>query len=148
MIVDDMNNISSYLSVSKRMTQALNFIQNNDLLKLSPGKHEIDGANLYAIVISEHGHKKDEVKLEIHKRYLDIQIVLNGNELMGWKPTVMCKSPVSEYNSEKDIQFFYDPIDVWLSVSAGWFAIFLPQDAHAPMVSPSTVHKVIVKVLL
>lgn len=148
MIVDDIHNIASYTFIGKMMTLAVNFIQNNDLRKWDTGKHEIDGTNLYAIVINEQGLKKENVKLEVHKRYADIQIVLDGSEQMGWKPVMMCKSPVSEYNSEKDIQFFYDPIDSWLQVPQGWFAIFLPSDAHAPMVSEGKIHKVVIKLLL
>lgn len=148
MIVDEIRNIATYTSIGKMMNLAVNFIQNNDLRKLNIGKHEINGTDLYAIVINEQGRKKEDVKLEIHRRYADIQIVLDDGEQMGWKPVMMCKSPVGEYNSDKDIQFFYDPIDVWLPVPQGWFAIFLPSDAHAPMVSDGKIYKVVIKFLL
>jgi len=47
-------------------------------------------------------------KLEAHRRYIDIQLVLDGTDEMGWKPLSDCHDPVSDYSTERDIRFFND----------------------------------------
>jgi len=53
---------------------------------------------------------------------------------------------LSPHNSEKDAALFNDEPLIWCAVPSGAFAMFFPEDAHAPMVSDGEVHKLIVKV--
>ena len=66
---------------------------------------------------------------------------------MGWKPGSSCNQPAKDYDQNSDIQFFADKPDAWLPVESGTFAIFFPEDAHMPLISPGQIHKVVVKVL-
>jgi beta-galactosidase beta subunit len=52
----------------------------------------------------------------------------------------------SSYDAEKDIVFFDDAPETWFRVPAGSFAVFFPEDAHAPLAGEGEVRKVIVKV--
>jgi len=85
-------------------------------------------------------------KLEAHRKYIDIQLVLEGDETMGWKPLADCLNPVSEHSMEKDIRFFHDAPASWIAVPPDHFCIFFPEDAHAPLVGKGQVRKVIFKV--
>jgi beta-galactosidase beta subunit len=67
---------------------------------------------------------------------------------MGWKPKSFCKHPFGEYDKKTDEQIFTDEPDAWLSTKSGAFAIFFPEDAHMPLISPGQLHKVIVKVAI
>jgi YhcH/YjgK/YiaL family protein len=83
--------------------------------------------------------------LECHRRYIDIQYVLEGIDEMGWKARTDCHAPVSEYSDERDIQFFHDTPTTWIATPPHSFCIFFPEDAHAPLVSETLVRKVIFK---
>ena len=122
------------------------FLRRADLGQLPPGRHEIDGVRVYAVVIRGQGRGKDRVKLEVHHRYIDIQYSVMNPDLIGWKPTGDCRNPEQPFNEEKDVQFFLDAPDSWITAPAGCFGIFFPEDAHAPQAAEGAIHKVVVKV--
>ena len=86
--------------------------------------------------------------LESHRRYLDIQFVVSGEDCIGWLPVAACSRVSQAYNSETDLQFFFDRPGTWIDLAAGSFAVFFPQDAHAPLATSGSIHKVIIKVAL
>mgnify|MGYP001536388235 FL=1 len=89
---------------------------------------------------------KEEAKLETHNEFIDIQIPLSGTEIMGYTAAKDCVPTNAPYNVEKDITFFEGLAETYVAVKPGMFAIFFPQDGHAPGVTPDGVKKVIVKV--
>jgi len=146
MILDHLENSALYLPLNPLFAKAFAFLSRPDLQDLSPGKYEIDGERLFAIVVDEPGRERSAAVLEIHERYVDIQYVVGGTDEMGWKPLALCTDPAGDYDREKDARFFNDRPDIWLPVRAGSFAVFFPQDAHTAMVSAENIRKVIVKV--
>jgi biofilm protein TabA len=147
MILDVLDNAHDYcLAMNERFAKAFEFLLRPDLKDLAVGKYEIEGERVYAIVSKDTGRSKRDARLETHENYIDIQLILAGTDEMGWKPKSMCKQPSGEYDQENDVQFFADKPDVWLSTQCGVFAIFFPEDAHAPSISSGTLHKVVVKV--
>ena len=56
------------------------------------------------------GVKKEDAKAEAHNNYIDIQVCPTGKEELGWKPRNKAITPKEEYNAEKDVTFFKDPI--------------------------------------
>jgi len=146
MILDHLENSALYLPLNPLFAQAFAFLARPELKDLSPGKYELDGERLFAIVVDEPGRERSASILEIHERYVDIQYVAGGTDEMGWKPRSRCAEPAGAYDPQKDAQFFGDRPDLWLPVPAGSFAIFFPQDAHTAMVSAGKIRKVIVKV--
>ena len=58
----------------------------------------------------------------------------------------MCIRDRDAYDAEKDLEFFYDRPESWVRVPQGSFAVFLPQDIHAPLATTQYVHKAVVKV--
>ena len=92
------------------------------------------------------GRKTENAELEAHRKYIDIQVCLQGVDNIGWKPYEDCKTVSKEYCSENDIEFFKDDKDAYCSIRNGQFAIFFPEDAHAPVIADERLHKVIVKV--
>ena len=92
------------------------------------------------------GRGAEQALLEFHRRYIDIQFVVAGIDLIGWLPTPSCQRVSTPYDEAKDVGFFYDRPATWLSVAAGQFALFFPEDAHAPLAGQGAVHKAVVKV--
>jgi biofilm protein TabA len=146
MILDVLENAHRYLTLNKGFAKAFEFLLRPDLKELPMGKYEIDGDRLYATVSKDSGRKKEDALLETHEKYIDIQLVLAGTDDMGWKPKSSCKQPASEYDQKRDMQFFADEPEAWLSTESGSFAIFFPEDAHMPLISSGQLHKVVVKV--
>ena len=146
MIIDALPNIPRYLGLNEGFPKAVEFLTRADLKELQPDTYEIDGDRVYAMISKEAGRNKEDTPLEIHEKYIDIQMILDGTDEMGWKSTSSCKRPAGEFDRESDIQFFNDDPDVWLPVTPGLFVIFFPEDAHMPMISEGQIHKVVVKV--
>ena len=148
MILDTLANADRYAALHPLFPRAFEFILNANLLVLTPGIHPIVGDDLFAIVERAPGRSRKEAQLECHRKYIDIQLVLEGVDEMGWKPLHDCREPVADYSAEKDIQFFYDTPASWISTPPNAFCIFFPEDAHAPLVSDGNIRKVIFKVMV
>lgn len=146
MILSTLSQAERYATLHPLFPRAFDYIRNTDLRALKPGRYAIDGENLFIIVEQVDGRTREAAKLECHRRYIDIQLVLEGVDEMGWKPLAACRQPVSDFNAEKDIQFFHDAPASWISTPPDHFCIFFPDDAHAPLVSTRKIHKVIFKI--
>jgi YhcH/YjgK/YiaL family protein len=146
MILDNLENAHLYRSLNPGFAEAFEFLARPDLKDLPAGTCPIDGKRVYAMIAKGAGRRRDEGRLEIHERYIDIQVVLSGTDEMGWKPRSACRVAAGAYDAAKDMQLFTDPPEAWVAVQPGRFAIFFPADAHLPMVSPGELHKVVIKV--
>jgi YhcH/YjgK/YiaL family protein len=113
---------------------------------LADGRHEIDGERLFAIVAKSAGRGRVGAKLEVHRRYIDIQYCAAGHDVIGWRPLTDCREPEEPFDESRDIQFFADGPVAWLDLPSGMFAIFYPEDAHAPLGGEGEVSKIVVKV--
>jgi len=148
MIFDILENAHKYFAINQGFEKAFNFLTRTDLKELPLDKYEIDGDRVYAIVSKDYGRKKEEALLETHEKYIDIQLVLEGTDNMGWKPKTSCIKASGEYNRETDAQFFADDPDSWITTKSGAFVIFFPEDAHMPLISSGQLHKVVAKVAI
>ena len=146
MILSSLINGNRYAALHPLFPRAFEFIRNTNLLSLEPGIYRIIGDELFAIVESLPGRTREEAQLECHRKYIDIQLVLEGTDEMGWKALGDCHHPVSDYSAEKDIQFFHDAPATWITTPPDHFCIFFPEDAHAPLVSTGNIRKVIFKI--
>ncbi len=146
MIFSILSQSDRYAALHPLFPRAFEYIRNTDLLSLAPGIYPIAGDDLFAIVEHVPGRARAEAKLECHRRYIDIQLVLEGVDEMGWKPLADCREPVGDYSAEKDIRFFHDAPASWIAVPPGAFCIFFPEDAHAPLVATGSIRKVIFKI--
>ena len=146
MILDFLPNLQNYSSLHSDFKLVSDFLINDNLYSLPEGKHELRDDKVFVVIDKCHGRKKEDAKLEAHRKYIDIQLVLAGTEIMGWKPTATCKEVYTKYNSEKDIMFFGETPDSWITVKENMFAIFFPEDAHLPLVSEGIIHKAIAKI--
>ena len=147
MIIDTLENAHRYVALNPGFAGAMAFLARPDLKALPEGTYAIDGERVYATISREQGREKGEAPLEVHEKYIDIQLVLDGTDTMGWKPRAWCKEPTGDFDRAADIQFFAGEAAAWVPVESGAFAVFFPDDAHIPLVSPGRIHKVVVKVL-
>lgn len=146
MIFSTLSQSGRYAPLHSLFPRAFEYIRNTDLKSLAPGSYPIVGDDLFAIVEHVPGRTRAEAKLECHRRYIDIQLVLEGVDEMGWKALEDCHQPVNDYNAAQDIQFFHDTPASWVATPPGAFCIFFPEDAHAPLVATGNIRKVIFKI--
>ncbi|MEY8708534.1 YhcH/YjgK/YiaL family protein [Bacteroides faecichinchillae] len=146
MVIDTLDNLEKYTSLNPLFAEAIEFLKSHDLQAMEIGKTELKGKDLFVNITQTQPKTKEEVKLETHREYIDIQIPLSGTEVMGYTAAKDCIPANAPYNAEKDITFFEGVADIYLAVKPGMFTIFFPQDGHAPGISPEGVKKVIVKV--
>lgn len=146
MILDTLARADRYCALHPLFARAFAFLRSADLQALAPGRHEVQGERLFAIVEACAGRTRAEAKLECHRRYIDIQLVLQGIDEMGWKPVAACLDPATDYDAARDIRFFNDAPSSWIATPPGAFCLFFPDDAHAPLVSAGTIRKVVVKI--
>jgi len=124
----------------------LTFLQRASIVSLPDGKHEIDGQRLFAIVAHDQGRGREGAILEYHRKYIDIQYVVSGSECIGWQSLESCQQPKQAYLSDTDCGLYADRPPSWFELPPQSVAIFFPEDAHAPLASNGSVHKVVVKV--
>ena len=146
MILSTLANANRYAALHPLFPLVFEYIRNTDLNALAPGIHPIIDKQLFVIVEIANGRTRAQAKLECHRKYIDIQLVLEGVDEMGWKPLADCHQPLDEYSEERDIRFFNDTADSWISTPVNTFCIFFPDDAHAPLVSSGKIRKVIFKI--
>ena len=148
MILDTLDNYHLYQSINERIAKGFEFLHNTDLEAIPSGKHDIDGDSIFALVQEYQTKPLAECKLESHKKYIDIQYVIRGEEFMG--VTNKNNQKILEVNEDKDYTF-YEGSTSLVRVSKGMFTIFFPNDLHQPCVQPefiSEVKKVVIKVLI
>ena len=144
MIIDKLENIGMYASVNPLFAQAIEFLKSTDLNTHELGKVVLKEGELFVNFAAARPKTKDDAKIETHNNFIDIQIPLTGTELMGYMPRTDLAE--AEYNAEKDVTFYPGHATDYLTVKPGMFAIFFPEDAHAPGVTEVELKKVIVKV--
>jgi biofilm protein TabA len=147
MIIDTIQNASKYFSVHPLFEKAFEYIRQTDLANAADGKSGIaDG--LKAIISNAPGKTTETslAKFECHDKNIDIQLCIKGVETIGWKPREKCITANGDYNDEKDVRFFSDAPDMYFQLTDGQFAIFFPEDVHAPMIGEGDIKKLVIKV--
>ncbi len=145
MVIDTLDNLAKYEGLNPLFKDVVDFLKKNDLNSLEAGKHQIKGSDLFVNITTAKGRTPDEAVLETHVKMIDIQIPLDGEETFGYTP--LCRLPETPYNAEKDITKYEGMAESFIDCQPGMFAMFFPQDGHAPCISMSPeIKKAIFKV--
>ncbi len=145
MILDTLRNAAKYIGLKSSLSDAFGFLDQPGLADLEDGQYEIADHRIYAIVGHEQGRRVEDAQLEGHRKYIDVQYVISGDESMGWSPREGLKNSV-DYDAEKDLEFFEGTPESIVRVPPDSFVIFMPTDAHLPLIGNGPIHKVVVKV--
>lgn len=147
MIIDTINNASKYFSLHPLFEKAFAFIGQTDLVNAADGKSDIV-EGLKAIFSNKAGMTAEAsvAKFECHNQHIDIQLCISGVETIGWKPREKCSVENGGYNPEKDVQLYHEQPDMYFQLTNGQFAIFFPEDVHAPMIGEGEIRKLVIKV--
>lgn len=147
MIFDHLNNITTYKGLSPDLYEGLKYLQQVSS-DIAVGTYQIN-PRVKAMVSEYETKVKNEVGYEAHRKNIDIQYLLKGEERVAYLPVEKLKETVP-YSEEKDAAFFTASVQpIEMTLGGGYFAIFFPQDGHMPQLSvdePKMVKKVVVKV--
>jgi biofilm protein TabA len=146
MILDTLARSRRYIGLHPAFSRAFDLLAHGDWSAREPGRHAIDGDRMYISIDHREGRGREGARLEAHRRYLDIQFTIDGLEEIGWMPLDECRHAAGAFDPSKDIQLFSDPPRTWVAVPRGHFAIFFPEDAHAPLAGRGLLKKAIVKI--
>lgn len=159
MIVDQLSNVDSpfyagllrshggSFKLAERLTLGLSFLQDTDVLALGPSRIELDGDKVFAMIQHYDTKPRSQGFWEAHRKYIDIQYVAAGEELMGYANIVHLDA--GDYDAAKDFMLLQGE-GSFIHMYPGTFIILGPQDAHMPQIAvddkPQPVKKVVVKV--
>ena len=146
MIKDKLENAQIYYGISERLKEGFIWLKSQNLKTIEPNKYQLSN-DLYANV--QQYLTKDNAKYEAHRKYIDIQYMITGNEEVGYCSKDDCCS-YTEYNSESDLEFLEcNNNENRQILNEGEFMVFFPNDAHKPSIkngNNAVVKKVVVKV--
>ncbi len=145
MIFDTLENINNYKGLGRVYT-ALQFLADTDFSEMPLGRYELEGDDIFYMVQS---YETDPYKTvsEAHKKYIDIQFMVDGEEIVGVAPFSAEKTG-TEAKPENDV-WFYECHTEPLTLFKNSFMVLYPNDLHCPGVAvdnPLTCRKVVVKV--
>ncbi|QEC65939.1 DUF386 domain-containing protein [Panacibacter ginsenosidivorans] len=150
MIIDRLDNAHHYSLMHSGIAKAFEWLQMTDLHTIDAGKYFIDAENIFAIVQEYETLDATNEQMEAHKKYIDVQYMINGEELVGL--ALLSNQAISKpYEEETDFLQVADAPSFFATLSAGNFMIFYPTDLHMPCIkinTPAMVKKVVVKVAL
>jgi len=150
MIVADLNNIDHQVLMTPSLRKAFDFLRGRNLRALPDGRVDIDGDTVFALVQRYETVRTEAPKFEYHRKYIDVQFIAKGEEVIGWAITETMKL-TEAYDEKRDIGFGTVKKGKWTPVllRAGQTAVLWPEDAHAPKLAvgePLPVMKIVIKV--
>lgn len=145
MIICPWKDISRYEAVIPGLQEAVEAINSHD--PQVPGTYPLPNGRFMVGVHKSHG--VEGAKAEAHRKFLDIQYVVTGQDVVGWAP-LSSLTPAGEFNAEGDIGFYNGPVEL-IRVPAGYCYVVFPEDAHMPdchIDEPNDFLKIVVKLAL
>jgi YhcH/YjgK/YiaL family protein len=145
MIIDRIENAALYYSIHPKFKLAFERAIRMNAEAAPAGRHELD-ENMYALVQEYNTKLKEEGKWEAHRRYIDLQYVVQGAEGMGYANIHHLQQ--GEYDASKDFLPLFGEGDQ-VKLKSGCFVLLFPEDAHMPgmaIENPEPAKKVVIKI--
>ncbi len=146
MILSNLKNRKELESLHPLFPVLFDYIEAHDILSAPQGIIEIQGRDLFLNNYSPEPATCDTAPLEVHQKYIDIQVLLEGSETMGWTPAEEITEWRGEYDEQKDVRFSDQRPQTFFTIKPGQLAIFYPEDGHAPGISDGPIRKFIAKI--
>jgi biofilm protein TabA len=145
-ILDSISRLQHYRNRHPALALAGEFLARKDLHILGEGRHEIEGGALFALVSRCGGRGREKARMEAHRKHIDVQYCLSGEDEIGVRPLAECRTITTAYDEEKDIIFFGETAREWVRIGHDRCAVFFPGDAHAPLAGSGPCWKIVLKI--
>lgn len=149
MVFDSIANAHRYYNLLPGIKDVFDYVENHMKNPVENGRYDVS-ENVYVMVKRYPTEPADKLRYETHKKWVDVQVMINGTEYMGWRSVNPAEWP-DPYDPETDASFHPDMTGTDLKVEGGMFVIFFPEDAHKPgyyIHEPEDVEKLVFKVKL
>ena len=148
MILCSIHEFRRYLGQNSRFARLANAMEPARLSTLEKGRRDIAGEELF-VIASPDAVTRETAMLEAHRKYIDVHVLLEGTESMGWAPLGTLSVEDKPFDVENDFVCFRDPYKCTFALEPRTIAVFFPEDAHAPLLGNGhRVHKCVFKVLV
>ncbi len=150
MIYDKIENLSVYFDENSKFGKVEPALKEFLKAPFDSGKIEIDGDNMWCNVAKYNIEANTPVKYEAHREYADVQVMVDGEENIGWANFSEC-TVTEDFKEGSDIAFANAPNGQLFALRKGYFMVFFPEDAHAPCRKSENAdfaHKLVFKVKL
>lgn len=135
-------------SLHPLLPELFRYVRTHDLLHMPCGRIELDGDRLFINNSNPQCLTAEEQVLEVHRRYLDVHILLEGEETIGWSPLAELKVEQQAYDAEADCALYADRPSTYVTLHPGQWLMAWPEDAHAPIIGQGKIRKLIAKLRL
>ena len=140
------NETRRWAAADARFGKMLDYLKTHSLDTLAEGRHEIDGEEIFLMIVTGEMRPASEGVLEAHDRYFDVQIPLLQPERFGLASRTRCRAPRGTVDTAADILFFDDSPRRYADVGPGELIVFTPETAHAPMIGSGEQRKAVFKI--
>jgi len=148
MVFANIKDFGRYESLNKHFKTLIEYLGKHDLLSEELGKIVIDGDDVFVNNIKVNGVSADTQVLEMHKKYIDVHILLEGKETIGIKALNKIAAFSKEYDPSGDYMLSEEKPDSYVEMTPGDIIICFPEDAHAPAIGEGEIRKAIAKVII
>ena len=146
MVLANINDFNGYVSLNPYFKALAGYLESHNLIEEELGRIVIDGDNLFINNVKTEGIPAEKQVLEMHKRYIDVHILLEGSETIGIKATRKVASFSKGYDEPGDYMLSEEMADCYVEMHPGDMMVCFPEDAHAPAIGNGPIRKAIAKV--
>lgn len=148
MIISNLQNSERIESLHPLFKQLFDYVKTHDLLHTECGRIELAGDDLFINNVNPTCVSASDQVLEVHRDYIDVHILLEGKERIGWKALENVTDLKQAYQKEGDCALYSDTPTLFVDLLPGQFLIVFPEDPHAPVIGEGKIRKLIGKVKL
>jgi YhcH/YjgK/YiaL family protein len=139
MIIDHIRNAQTYCNITPGIAIGLKFLIETDFNSLGTGRYELPGSDAYALVQEHNTRQLSEVKWEVHRKYIDLQFIVHGEEWIRYADIESLK--MGEFHESDDYALGEGEGD-FLKLGKGYFMLLFPQDGHMPSMTLDRIRKI------
>ncbi len=133
MLLANLNDNPMFDYIPPAIQRAIKFLQETDFSTLNDGKHDLEGEEIFASVFSYVTKPREKLNAEVHKRYIDVQYLISGREIIGVGIESLKNRLVEGYSEEKDAAFYSEVKDeVEIPLLNGNYIVLFPGEIHRP----------------
>ncbi len=145
MILDRTEHFSQYARNIPEIHEVMKFLEKAKAENLPVGKYPIQ--NGYILIQEGTTRRFDEADFEVHREYIDIQIIVSGSEYMEYADILDLETKVP-FDKEKDVEFLSGE-GCKIQIKPDMFYVLYPEDGHKPSChfdEPTSYKKVLAKI--
>lgn len=146
MILSTLQDCGRFEVLHPLFKKAFDYVKSHNLLDAPLGRIEVEGDALFINNSNPECVKPEKQVLEVHRKYIDIHVLLEGEETVGWKPLSDCRNEIKSYNEDEDCALYDEQAATYFKMQPGQILIVWPEDAHAPVIGEGKIRKLIIKV--